>query len=52
MGGLSLGSWIAGRWGDRLRRPLVVYGACEIAIAGSGVELLENPAVGRLFLGS
>ena len=24
----------------------------EIAIAGSGVELLENPAVGRLFLGS
>ena len=35
MGGLSLGSWVAGRWGDRLRRPLLVYGACEIAIAGS-----------------
>lgn len=33
MGGLSLGSWIAGRWGDRLGRPLLVYGWCEIAIA-------------------
>ena len=33
MGGLSLGSWIAGRWGDWLKRPLLVYGLCEIAIA-------------------
>lgn len=33
MGGLSLGSWIAGRWGDWLKRPLLVYGVCEIAIA-------------------
>lgn len=33
MGGLALGSWIASRFADRLRRPLVVYGALEIGIA-------------------
>ncbi|MEE9608110.1 MAG: fused MFS/spermidine synthase, partial [Myxococcota bacterium] len=32
MGGLSLGSWLAGLLGDRLRRPLLAYGALEILI--------------------
>ncbi len=33
MGGLSLGSWLAGRFGDRVRRPLVLYGFLEFGIA-------------------
>ncbi len=33
MVGLSLGGWGAGRWGDRIGRPLLVYGLCEVAIA-------------------
>ncbi len=32
MVGLSLGSWLAGRYGDRVRRPLLAYGALEIMI--------------------
>ena len=33
MGGLSLGSWLAGRIGDRIRIPLMIYGVLEIGIA-------------------
>ena len=40
MGGLSLGSWLAGRWGDRFSRPLLLYGLCEIII---GVYALFFP---------
>ncbi len=39
MGGLSLGSWIISRVGDRIRRPLCVYGACELGIAVSAFLL-------------
>lgn len=37
MGGLAIGSWIGGRWADRLRRPLVAYGLVEIGIAAIGL---------------
>lgn len=33
MGGLALGSALAGRWGKRISRPLRVYGILEIGIA-------------------
>ena len=33
MGGLALGSWLAGRLGDRTRRPLTLYGALEVLVA-------------------
>ncbi len=33
MGGLALGSHLGGRYGGRVRRPLVVYGAAEIVVA-------------------
>lgn len=33
MGGLSLGSWLAGRYGDRFNRPLAIYGFLEVGIA-------------------
>src|SRR5258706_14807232 len=33
MGGLALGSTIAGRWAARLRKPLRAYGLIEIGIA-------------------
>ena len=33
MGGLSVGSWLAGRFGDQFNRPLVIYGFLEIGIA-------------------
>ena len=33
MGGLSLGSWLAGRFGDEFGRPLLIYGFLEIGIA-------------------
>ena len=32
MGGLALGNKILGRWADRLKQPLLVYGYLEIAI--------------------
>ena len=41
MGGLALGSLIAGRFGDRVRRPLVWFGACELLIA---LTALATPA--------
>jgi len=32
LGGLSLGSWVAGKFADRLARPLLVFGVIEVAI--------------------
>ncbi len=32
MGGLALGNKLLGRWADRLRQPLLIYGYLEIAI--------------------
>lgn len=40
MGGLALGARVFGEWSDRLRRPLLVYGALE---AGIGVYALLSP---------
>ncbi|MBI5508155.1 MAG: fused MFS/spermidine synthase [Deltaproteobacteria bacterium] len=39
MGGLALGSHIGGRFADRIRRPLAVYGGVEIALALSGLAI-------------
>lgn len=33
MGGMALGSWLAGRWAGRVRRHLRVYAACEALAA-------------------
>lgn len=33
MGGLAIGSWVGGRWGARLRRPVVGYALAELGIA-------------------
>ncbi len=32
MGGLALGSYLGGRWGQRAGRPLVVYGVAELLV--------------------
>jgi spermidine synthase len=37
MGGLGLGAWVLGRVADRARRPAVLYGWLEIAIAVFGM---------------
>lgn len=37
MAGLALGAYLSGRFADRLRRPLLVYSAIELAIAGLGL---------------
>jgi len=37
MGGLALGSHLGGRFADRLRRPLAVYGLLEIGLAFVGI---------------
>ena len=42
MGGLALGAWIFGRWADRMRNPLRVYGILEAAI---GVYALLVPTL-------
>jgi spermidine synthase len=44
MGGLALGSLAAGRWADRLRRPLRAYGLIEAAI---GLYCLATPLMFR-----
>jgi len=36
MGGLALGSFLGGRWADRVKRPLVLYGGLQIAIGVYG----------------
>lgn len=42
MAGLALGSWLGGRYGMRVRRPLVVYGAAEVAV---GIVCAVTPAL-------
>ena len=37
MAGLALGSYVAGRAADRVRHPLVVYGAVELGIGAMGL---------------
>ena len=49
MGGLALGSWAAGAVADRVTKPLVIYGACEILI---GLSALAFPEVLSAFRGT
>ena len=54
MGGLGIGSWIAGLLGRRLTRPLFAYGLLEIAIAVyavlfSLVLALFDPALSGIY---
>ncbi|MGH7266612.1 MAG: fused MFS/spermidine synthase, partial [Candidatus Rokuibacteriota bacterium] len=39
MGGLALGSWLAGRWAARVARPLLAYGLLELAIGAYALGL-------------
>jgi spermidine synthase len=39
MGGLALGSHLGGRFADRLRRPLAMYGGIEISLALIGLAI-------------
>ena len=51
MGGLALGSILAGKWADRLRRPLRTYGVLEAAIGlYCGLSPLLFGAVDGLYL--
>ncbi|MEM7244812.1 MAG: fused MFS/spermidine synthase [Acidobacteriota bacterium] len=45
MGGLALGGWLFGRWSERERHPLRLYGVLEIAI---GLVALVLPTLLRL----
>lgn len=36
MGGLALGSWLAGKYADRLGRPLLLYASAEVGVALCG----------------
>ena len=40
MGGLALGSAFGGRWADRTRRPLLLYGVAEVLV---GLSALATP---------
>lgn len=42
MAGLGLGSWLFGRWADRLAKPLLLYGVLELGI---GVSALLVPVL-------
>lgn len=37
MGGLALGAWLAARWCDRIRRPVLAYGLLEVGVAGGAL---------------
>jgi len=37
MAGLALGSWALGRFGDRIQRPIILYGLCEVLISFSAL---------------
>lgn len=51
MGGLALGSYVAGRWSDRLRRPLRAFAWIEVAIAVAALATpLALSAVDALFV--
>ncbi|MFW5920939.1 MAG: fused MFS/spermidine synthase, partial [Polyangiales bacterium] len=32
MGGLGLGAWLAGKWADRIRHPIITYALAEIGV--------------------
>jgi spermidine synthase len=52
MGGLALGNWIVGRWSDRLRHPVRVYGCLEIAIGVYALLFLTlDRAADQIFVG-
>lgn len=55
MGGLALGSHFGGKLADRLKRPLAVYGALELAVAAAGLIVthlaLAVPAVDAALFG-
>src|SRR5262245_22483606 len=42
MAGLAVGSAIGGRWADRTRRPLLLYGGAEVLV---GLSALATPAL-------
>jgi spermidine synthase len=44
MGGLALGSALLGRWSERIRDPLALYGAIELGIALTGALSLAGLA--------
>ena len=57
MGGLSLGSWLAEKFVDRLERPLILYGGIEIGIGAYAFifpSLLHAfaPALGAIYRSS
>ena len=39
MGGLALGSYVGGRWAERLRRPLLTFAGLEAAVGGFGLAV-------------
>ena len=50
-GGLALGSFLAGRWIDRVKRPLRWYGFAEMAVGGLAlVTTIELRGVRRLYV--
>lgn len=54
MGGLALGAWLVGRWADGARRPLVVFGVLELAVAAAAFLFphaldLVSPILGAVY---
>lgn len=53
MGGLALGSAVLGRWSERVRRPVALYGWVELGVAAAGaVSLAGLAGVRALYLAS
>lgn len=53
MGGLALGAALAGRWTDRVRRPVLAYGLLELGVALGALLIpwgLQAAAVFRVWL--
>ncbi len=40
MGGLALGSYLIGRYADRIKKPLQLYGKLELGIGGAAIAIL------------
>jgi spermidine synthase/predicted MFS family arabinose efflux permease len=52
MGGLGLGSWFGGRWVDRHKGPLMLYGNLELIVAASSaLTPLLVPVVRAIYVG-
>lgn len=49
--GLSGGAWLAGRWADRRRRLLLVYGLLELALCGLSAAVTTGLADWQLWVG-